>query len=70
MALKYILLPHGNRGNPETPKKFYAQAKGSGELTFGKLSKEIAEGSTTVSNTGLLRHNDFFFDETELITRG
>jgi len=36
------------------PKKFYAQAVRSGELTFRKLSKEIAEGSTTVSDTDVL----------------
>ncbi|MDR1974388.1 MAG: hypothetical protein LBQ31_06900 [Bacteroidales bacterium] len=28
MAVKYIVVPHGNPGNPEVPKKFYAQAKG------------------------------------------
>ncbi|MDR1983901.1 MAG: HU family DNA-binding protein [Prevotellaceae bacterium] len=54
MAVKYIVVPHGNPGNPEAPKKFYAQAKGSGELTLRKLSKEIAEGSTTVSDTDVL----------------
>jgi predicted histone-like DNA-binding protein len=45
------------RGNPlkkDAPKKWYAQAKSSGELTFRKLSKEIAEGSTTVSDTDVL----------------
>jgi predicted histone-like DNA-binding protein len=54
MAVKYIIVPHGNPGNPEAPKKFYAQAKGDGELTLRKLSKEIAEGSTTVSDTDVL----------------
>jgi predicted histone-like DNA-binding protein len=54
MSVKYITVPHGNPGNPEAPKKYYAQAKGSGELTLRKLSREIAEGSTTVSDTDVL----------------
>jgi len=54
MAVNYVLVERGNPGKPEAPKKFYAQAKSSGELTFRKLSKEIAEGSTTVSDTDVL----------------
>jgi predicted histone-like DNA-binding protein len=56
MAVTYILTPKqkGNPGNPDAPKKFYAQAKASGELTLRKLSKEIAEGSTTVSDTDVV----------------
>lgn len=54
MAVKYTIVPHGNQENPEAPKKFYAQAKSSGELTLRKLSKEKAEGSTTVSDTDVL----------------
>ena len=27
MAIKYVLTQRGNPGNPEAPKKFYAQAK-------------------------------------------
>ena len=54
MAVSYVLTPKGNPSNPDAPKKFYAQAKSSGELTFRKLSKEIAEGSTTVSDTDVL----------------
>ena len=54
MAVTYVLTPKGNPGNPDAPKKLYAQAKASGELTFRKLSKEIAEGSTTVSDTDVL----------------
>ncbi|GHT22527.1 hypothetical protein FACS189430_04450 [Bacteroidia bacterium] len=54
MAVNYVLVEHGNPGNPEAPKKLYAQAKSSGELTFRRLSKEIAEGSTTVSDTDVL----------------
>jgi hypothetical protein len=54
MAVKYIIVPHGNPGKPAAPKKFYAQAKGGGEFTLRKLSKEIAEDSTTVSDTDVL----------------
>ena len=54
MAVNYTLVAKGNPGNPEAPKKFYAQAKSSGEVTFRKLSKEISEGSTTVSDTDVM----------------
>ena len=54
MAVNYVIAQRGNPTKPEDPKKFYAQAKSSGELTFRKLSKEIAEGSTTVSDTDVL----------------
>ncbi|MDR1652138.1 MAG: HU family DNA-binding protein [Prevotellaceae bacterium] len=54
MSVSYVLVEHGNPANPTAPKKFYAQAKASGELSFRQLSKEIAEGSTTVSDTDVL----------------
>jgi predicted histone-like DNA-binding protein len=54
MAVTYVLTQKGNPGNPAAPKKFYAQAKSREELTFRKLSKEIAEGSTTVSDSDVL----------------
>ena len=54
MAVSFTLTQKGNPSNPDAPKKFYAQAKASGELTFRKLSKEIAEGGTTVSDTDVL----------------
>ena len=54
MAVSFTLTQKGNPSNPDAPKKFYAQAKASGELTFRKLSKEIAEGGTTVSDTDML----------------
>jgi predicted histone-like DNA-binding protein len=54
MAVNYVVIPKGNPADPKAPKKFYAQAKSSGELTLKKLSKEIAEGSTTVSDTDVL----------------
>jgi hypothetical protein len=40
MAVPYLLT---QKGNPEAPKKFYAQAKVCEELTFRKLSKKTAE---------------------------
>lgn len=48
MPVKYNLSEKGNPGNPAAPKKFYANAKSTGEVTFRSLSKEIAEGSTTM----------------------
>lgn len=54
MAVSYVIVPKANPQDREAPKKFYAQAKSRGELTFRKLSKEIAEGSTTVSDTDVL----------------
>lgn len=54
MAITYVLTQKGNPGNPEAPKKFHAQAKSRNELTFRQLSKEIAEGSTTVSDSDVL----------------
>ena len=54
MAVTYVLVERGNPQNQSTPKKFYAQAKARKELTFRNLSKEIAEGSTTVSDTDVL----------------
>jgi len=54
MAVPYVLVERGNPLDPAAPKKWYGQAKSSGELTFRKLAKEIAEGSTTVSDTDML----------------
>lgn len=54
MSVTYVLTQKGNPSDPEAPKKFYAQAKSREEFTFRKLSKEIAEASTTVSDTDVL----------------
>jgi len=54
MPVKYNLNEKGNPGKPDAPKKFYANAKSSGEVTFRSLSKEIAGASTTVSDTDVL----------------
>ncbi len=54
MPVTYVLVERANPQDREAPKKFYAASKSSGELTFKKLSKEIAESSTTVSDTDVL----------------
>jgi predicted histone-like DNA-binding protein len=54
MAVNYVVIPKGNPAVPTAPKKYYAQAKSRGDLTLKKLSKEISEGSTTVSDTDVL----------------
>jgi predicted histone-like DNA-binding protein len=54
MAVKYSVNERGNPLKPQDPKKWYATARAAGELTFRQLSKEIAEGSTTVSDTDVM----------------
>lgn len=54
MSVKYVLTKKRNPSDSQAPKKVYAQAKGDGEVTFKKLSQEIAEGSTTVSDSDVL----------------
>jgi predicted histone-like DNA-binding protein len=54
MAVTYVLTQKGNPGDPSATKKFYAQAKSREDFTLRKLSKEIAEGSTTVSDSDVL----------------
>ncbi len=54
MAVKYTLVEKGNPSNPTAPKKWYASARADGELSFRELSKEIAQGSTTVSDTDVM----------------
>lgn len=54
MAIKYVVVQKGNPSKPDEPKKFYAAAKADGEVSFKGLSKEIAQGSTTVSDTDVL----------------
>ena len=53
MPVKYVVIPRVNPRDRDKVK-FYAQAKSSGEFTFKKLGKEIAEGSTTVSDTDVM----------------
>ena len=40
MAVTYVIVKRGNPREKEAPKKFYAQAKSRGELTFKKLQFE------------------------------
>jgi predicted histone-like DNA-binding protein len=54
MPVQYSLAEKGNPSDQSAPKKFYANAKSTGEVTFRSLSKEIAGGSTTVSDTDVL----------------
>ncbi len=54
MPVKYNLSEKGKPGDRDAAKKFYANAKSSGEVTFRSLSKEIASGSTTVSDTDVM----------------
>ena len=54
MAVPYVTVERGNPLNPAEPKKVYAQAKSSGELSFRNLAKEIAEGGTTVSDSDVM----------------
>ncbi len=46
MAVPYSVVERGNPGKPSQPKKFYASARSSGEISIRDLAKEIAEIST------------------------
>lgn len=46
MPVTYSVVSRGNPGKPEEPKKFYASASSSGEISLRDLAKEIAEIST------------------------
>ena len=46
MAVPYSVVSRGNPGKPTEPKKFYASAHSSGEISLRDLAKEIAEIST------------------------
>lgn len=48
------MVQKGNPSQPNEPKKYYASAIADGEVSFKSLSKEIAQGSTTVSDTDVL----------------
>ena len=54
MAISFVVTERGMLNDPAAPKKWYASAKSSGELTFRKLAKEIAEGGSTVSDSDVL----------------
>ncbi|GHT66114.1 hypothetical protein AGMMS50239_27070 [Bacteroidia bacterium] len=46
MAVKYILSEKRNLQKPDEPKKWYANAKSTGEVTLKALGKEITQRST------------------------
>lgn len=45
MSVEYTLTQKGNPAKPDAPKKFYANAKSNGEITFRSLNKEISVNS-------------------------
>lgn len=54
MPVKYNVIERKNLQDPQAAPKFYASAKADGEINLKSLSKEIAGGSTTVSDTDVL----------------
>lgn len=46
MAIKYVLSEKGNPLKPEDPKKWYANAKSTGDILLRALGKEITQRST------------------------
>jgi len=46
MAIQYVVVTKGNPANPTAPKKFYAQARSSGEVALRQIAKEISDMST------------------------
>ncbi|GHU69989.1 hypothetical protein FACS189413_09720 [Bacteroidia bacterium] len=46
MSVKYVLVEKGNPARPSDPKKWYANAKSTGEITLKALGKEITQRST------------------------
>ena len=54
MAVTYDLAQKGLPRTSGAEKKFSAQAMARGELTYRQLAKEIADASTTVSDSDVL----------------
>lgn len=54
MPIKYNIIGKTNPRDPQAPKKYYANAKADGVVTFRTLSRNIAARSTTVSDTDVL----------------
>ncbi|MDR1983702.1 MAG: HU family DNA-binding protein [Prevotellaceae bacterium] len=46
MAVKYVLSEKGNPLRPEEPKKWYANAKSTGDISLKALGKQITQRST------------------------
>ena len=43
MNVKYVLALKGNPGNPDAPKKYYAQTKSVGDITLKQISRETLQ---------------------------
>ena len=54
MSVKFNAVQKKNPSKPTDPAKWYASSVGDGEINLKALSKEISEGSTTVSDTDVL----------------
>lgn len=54
MPVKYNVVERKNPLNQTAQPKFYAIAKADGEINLRAIAKEIAGGSTTVSDTDVL----------------
>ncbi|MFC0344915.1 HU family DNA-binding protein [Epilithonimonas hispanica] len=54
MPVKYNVVERKNPLNKNATPKFYASAKADGEINLKAIAKEIAGGSTTVSDTDVL----------------
>jgi len=54
MPVKYNVVERKNLLDKTAAPKFYASAKADGEVSLKALAKEIAQGSTTVSDTDVL----------------
>ncbi|MGP2569626.1 HU family DNA-binding protein [Ornithobacterium rhinotracheale] len=65
MPIKYTVIQKANPRKPQE-KKWYANAKADGEVSFKSLSKELSEMSTTVSDTDALA---VLNDLTKLLSR-
>jgi hypothetical protein len=46
MAVKYTVIERGNPLNPSNPKKWYANARSTGDKTLRSIGKDIAARST------------------------
>ena len=49
MPVQYTVVAKGNPSDPNAPKKFYAQAKSSGEISLRDLANQISKRSTLSS---------------------
>ena len=70
MSLKYVLSENLNPQNPTAPRKWYAVAKSSGEVSLKELSKEITQRSTVNSADTLAVLDSLTQVLTEHLNRG